>query len=126
MFDFTNKAFRVKTCLFLLLLVLVSVLPSSGQVGSLTKPTDVKKWITDNFAKGKVPPFSFIYGGVSSKAFIRKWNYKVEELKSDDPTVTRLNFIYTDPKGALTVRCEVLHRLPRCRMDTAFFQPICS
>lgn len=107
MFDCMIAAFRVRIRLFLLVLVLITSIQSKGQVGSLTKPSDVKKWITDNFAKGKVPPFSFIYGGASSKTFITRWNFKVEELKSEDPTVNRLNFTYTDPKSSLTVKCEV-------------------
>ena len=40
--------------------------------GVSSNAVDVHQWIGEQFAKGKVPPFSFVYGGKSSDNFIRR------------------------------------------------------
>ena len=65
------------------------------------------EWIQENFAKGKVPPFSFRYGGKDSRQFITKWKYKAEELVSAKPGIIRRAFTYQDPATGLSLRCEV-------------------
>ena len=52
-------------------------------------PEDAGRWITTAFAKGKVPPFSFIYGGKPSAEFIRKWKHTMQKEQSDDPQVVK-------------------------------------
>ncbi|MGV2541739.1 alpha-galactosidase, partial [Bacillus pumilus] len=37
---------------------------------------DVERWIKSAFARGRVPPFSFVYDGQSSASFIRSWTYQ--------------------------------------------------
>ena len=34
--------------------------------------SEVYRWVEDNFAKNKIPPFSFVYGGRNSDTFITK------------------------------------------------------
>lgn len=72
-----------------------------------TSGMDVEKWISGNFSKGKVPPFSFNYDGVPSAKFIRGWKYSMETLNSNDPLVIKKMFVYQDPATGLKVRCEV-------------------
>ena len=59
---------------FAILLTCLSV--SGVQVKSkISANTDVHKWVVQHFAKGKIPPFSFVYGGISSDKFIKNWQY---------------------------------------------------
>ena len=37
------------------------------------KGAECEKWVAGAFAKGKVPPFSFVYGGVPSGKTIANW-----------------------------------------------------
>ena len=60
---------------FLIMLILplfahgqASMKMSAGQV-------DAARWIETRFARGKVPPFSFVYGDKSSKSLLPGWNY---------------------------------------------------
>lgn len=70
-------------------------------------PSDLEKWITTTFAKGKTPPFSFIYNDRPSSEFIRKWKHSTTKLTSDDPNVIKYQFSYTDPASGLTAVCLV-------------------
>ncbi len=67
----------------------------------------VQQWVTENFAKGKVPPFSFKYGGMDSKTFIAGWKYSAEKAVSGDPSIKKSVYSYTDNKSGLTVKCFV-------------------
>ena len=42
---------------------------------------DVQQWVKQHFAKGKVPPFSFVYGGKKSNDFIKNWLQRNQTLK---------------------------------------------
>jgi alpha-galactosidase len=68
---------------------------------------NVEKLVGEHFAKGMVPPFSFVYGGKSSNSFIRNWQYAAEKLKSADPNVEESVYTYTDKRSGLTVKCFV-------------------
>src|ERR1035437_3935625 len=68
---------------------------------------DVHKWAEQHFAHGKVPPFSFVYGGKSSDSFIKSWTYSAEKKKSADPVVEEFVYTYTDKKSGLVVKCFV-------------------
>ena len=57
-------------CLFCLLGPLWSM--AQVRIDMPDKSVDVDRWITARFAKGKVPPFSFDYGGVASDKVIRR------------------------------------------------------
>jgi alpha-galactosidase len=104
---------QMKTILDRSLLLLVSVLLFSTQVNSQPanpgngREITVQEWVKINFAKGKVPPFSFRYGGVDSKTFICGWKYSSEKGVSGDPAVQKSIYSYTDNKSGLTVKCYV-------------------
>ncbi|MBK7710866.1 MAG: alpha-galactosidase [Bacteroidales bacterium] len=68
---------------------------------------DVHKWVEQHFARGKVPPFSFVYGGKSSDIFIKSWAYSTKKVKSADPDAEESVFTYTDKKSGLVVKCFV-------------------
>ena len=70
-------------------------------------PEDAGRWITTAFAKGKVPPFSFIYGGKPSAEFIRKWKHTMQKEQSDDPQVVKYRISYLDPATGLRADCHV-------------------
>jgi len=74
----------------------------------LSNTVDVHKWVDQRFAKGKVPPFSFVYGGKSSDNFIKSWNYSAEKIKSTDPNVEESVFTYSDRQTGLVVKCFVV------------------
>ena len=69
-------------------------------------PEDAGRWITTAFAKGKVPPFSFIYGGKPSAEFIRKWKHTMQKEQSDDPQVVKYRISYLDPATGLRADCH--------------------
>ncbi len=72
-----------------------------------TSVAEAKQWITRHFAKGVVPPFSFVYGEKKSDSFITGWLYKSEVLKPTEPDTELSAFTYTDPKTGLAVKCTV-------------------
>jgi len=67
----------------------------------------VHQWIDKHFAKGKVPPFSFEYGGRKSDSFITNWQYRAEKIKSSEPNQEETVYSYSDKQSGLTVRCTV-------------------
>lgn len=69
--------------------------------------TDMIQWIGQRFAKGKIPPFSFVYGGKSSNNFIRNWQYSAEKLNSADPDKEESLYTYSDNRTGLVVKCFV-------------------
>ncbi len=73
--------------------------PSSG--------IDVHRWVDQHFAKGKVPPFSFIYGGKSSDNFIKDWQFRAEKMKTTEPNSEESVFTYSDKQSGLVVKCTV-------------------
>lgn len=97
----------MKKVLFLLLIA--TCLISKAQTISImsTKPTQADRWVGTHFARGKVPPFSFVLDGKASSQFITKWKYKAILLPSEDERVTRRRFSYTDPKTLMQVDCDV-------------------
>ncbi len=75
--------------------------------GKSANGTDVHKWAEQHFAKGKVPPFSFVYGGTSSDKFIKSWKYKAEKLTTAEPNSAMTVYTYTDQQSGLVVKCTV-------------------
>lgn len=73
----------------------------------ITLPTSVDKWITSTFAKGKIPPFSFVYDGKNSAGFIRKWRHSISRVECPMANVVRYDVVYRDPVSGLEVKCEV-------------------
>jgi alpha-galactosidase len=107
---FKQKFIKSRNVIFLLILL---VLKSTTAVRSQTiqsdiaYPADVQKWIGQNFAKGKIPPFSFVYGGKKSDSFIKSWQFKAEKLKPEDPSILEYIYTYSDKNSGLTVKCFV-------------------
>ena len=71
------------------------------------KESTVEQWVNENFAKGKIPPFSFKYGGIDSKAFITGWKYSAERQVSNDPDIHKSVYTYTDTKTGISAKCFV-------------------
>ena len=65
------------------------------------------QWMEQRFAKGVVPPFSFVYGKKKSSDFIRSWQYKAEKVESFVANEEKFVYTYTDPSTGLVVKCTV-------------------
>ena len=104
---------QIKKILNMALLLLASVLLFTNQVNGQPanpksgKDISVQQWVNENFAKGKLPPFSFRYGGIDSKSFIKGWKYSAEKTVSGDPAVQKSIYSYTDNESGFTVKCYV-------------------
>jgi len=73
-------------------------------------PSDVETvnlWINKHFARGKIPPFSFMYGGKNSDTFISGWQFSAEKQKSPSPDINEQVFTYSDIKSGLKVKCHL-------------------
>ena len=66
-------------------------------------------WLEEGFAKNKVPPFSFVYGGKNSDTFITKWEYSVSVKESKNPDAVEKVYTYRDKKSRLEVDCYVTY-----------------
>ncbi|HSO85080.1 MAG TPA: glycoside hydrolase family 36 protein [Draconibacterium sp.] len=70
--------------------------------------SEVEQWVKQHFGKGKIPPFSFIYGGKSSNDFIKKWQFSAQKLAEKEPNSLETQFTWTDKKSGLVVKCNVI------------------
>ena len=82
----------------------VSVYAQTSQ--RIAVPTSVEKWITSTFAKGKTPPFSFVYDGVNSQQFIRKWQHSLQKQESAEGVVEYVA-TYQDRATGLKIECHI-------------------
>ncbi len=73
----------------------------------LSKPSTAQKLINSYFAKGKLPPFSFVYDGKNSDSFIRKWSFSKKRIPCESPDVLKYEILYSEPGEGLEVRCDV-------------------
>jgi len=90
----------------LFILVLVAFCRQAFPQSSV--PVDnTKQWVAQRFAKGVVPPFSFVYGGKKSAGFIRNWKYEAEKTPSSEQDAEKYVYSYTDPATGLVVKCTV-------------------
>jgi alpha-galactosidase len=80
---------------------------SQPPLSSSPKEVNTVQWVKEHFARGKVPPFSFFYGGKSSDNFIKRWTFKAEKKKSYDPGIEESVFTYSDKRSGLAVECFV-------------------
>ena len=92
-------------------LVLLTMIPLAASAQSSCTlsdtPTDVSRWIESRFAKGKVPPFSFVYDGKPSAGLLRKWKYTAQRVESSEPGVREYLYSYQDRRSGLKVECRV-------------------
>ena len=72
-------------------------------------PTEVQQWVEQHFAKGKIPPFSFVYGGKNSNNFIKNWQFSAEKIKATEPYSEETVFSYSDQQSGLVVKCTVTY-----------------
>lgn len=101
-----------KSIFWLLWLAVLLLLPAMGALAQVSVRVgrhvpNVETWIKTTFARGKVPPFSFIYDGQPSASFIKTWRYEAILNRTDNPDVVSYTFTYTQPTDGLRVRCEV-------------------
>ena len=107
-----NRHRIYKSILQLLCVVGLFLLPTTEALAQVSvkvgrRLPDVETWIKTTFARGKVPPFSFIYDGQPSASFIKTWRYEAILNRTDNPDVVSYTFTYTQPSDGLRVRCEV-------------------
>ena len=98
---------RLKLSFLLLVIFFLGAVGARSQSVTTSEQLNITKWINTNFAKGKTPPFSFIYDGKHSDDFIRTWNYSIQELDTNEPNVITYRFIYESAKTGLKVECDV-------------------
>lgn len=99
---------RNRTILVLALLAVSATVSAQSKLKMPAKgEPECAGWVSSSFAKGKTPPFSFVYDGKSSDSFISKWGYEKRELPSGEDNVNLTAYIYTDPATGLSVECKV-------------------
>ena len=99
---------RNRTILVLSLLAVSATVSAQSKLKMPAKgEPECAGWVSSSFAKGKTPPFSFVYDGKSSDSFISKWGYEKRELPSGEDNVNLTAYIYTDPATGLSVECKV-------------------
>ena len=91
------------------LLLALGAIPASAQVRLQMQgdKTDIARWIDQRFAKGQLPPFSFILDERPSEEFLRSWRWSRTAPASTDKDVVLRTFTYTDPRSGLEVVCDV-------------------
>ncbi len=89
-----------------LLICVFSYLSAIADEGPKPGKGQLDAWITAQFAKGKTPPFSFVYGGKDSGSFIKKWKYTAER-KTKREDVSEYVFSYSEGSTGLVVVCRV-------------------
>ncbi len=95
----------------LAMLLFIFALPANiaaRQKMSLRKAETAQKWVNTLFSKGKLPPFSFMYGDKNSDEFIRKWNFAKRCVASENANVVKYEIKYSEPgNDGIEVRCDV-------------------
>jgi alpha-galactosidase len=114
-----TKILRINAALFVLTFLLSVNLAYSNQTDTYrTNNTpeafvtpksagEIRKWISEHFAPGKIPPFSFEYGGKNSEKFIKNWKLKTEKGNAIEPNSDVSVFTYSEPSGGLSVKCTL-------------------
>ena len=114
-----TKILRINAALFVLTFLLSVNLAYSNQTDTYrTNNTpeafvtpksagEIRKWISEHFANGKIPPFSFVFGGKSSDKFIKNWKFKAEKGNATELNSEVSVFTYSEPSGGLSVKCTL-------------------
>ena len=97
-----------KTIVIFLIFICATISSRGQTVAKITKASvNVENLALTLFTKGKTPPFSFVYGGISSKEFIRKWKHSIEKQPGNEPGVVRYLATYTESETGLKIECEI-------------------
>ena len=96
---------KITKNVFLIVLLFVFYLQSFSQ--TMVPVNNPKQWMEQRFAKGVIPPFSFVYGGRKSVSFIKNWQYRTEKISSSEPNEEKYLYIYSDKATGLVVSCTV-------------------
>ena len=72
-----------------------------------TDEWDCGSWTGTAFARGKVPPFSFTYGGVPSAKLLPHWRFSQAALEPGRANETLTAYRWTDPRTGLQVEARV-------------------
>ncbi len=100
-----KKTYRLLAALAAVLLSAAASAQNSYQFRGVQP--DAAKWVDTYFAKGVVPPFSFLYDGVPSATFLKKWDFTAEDgTPSQEGEFVRI-FTWSDPATHLVVTAEV-------------------
>jgi alpha-galactosidase len=110
--------FKIGSLLFVYLLSVNYAFPEqkSGTTSNINNSTavvlpqaheELELWIKEHFSQGKIPPFSFVYGGKSSNKFIKNWKFKSEKGYAAEPNSEVTIFTYSEPSGGLWVKCTL-------------------
>lgn len=103
----TNRI-RIIGLLFCLFIISWGQIFSQSVLQGNDNSMDVRQWVKENFAKGKVPPFSFDLGGKNSDTFISGWEYDFEKKSQAlNPDLEESVYSYTDRKSGLMVKCLI-------------------
>lgn len=73
------KKININGCVGTWLLLLCLFMTNNvlfAQKVTLISGINTEEWVNKNFAKGKIPPFSFVYGGKNSGNFIQNWLFE--------------------------------------------------
>ena len=105
----SNGSFKLTILIPILLAVFFcSKVANCNVIQSIPSNTiDLHQWAEQHFAKGKIPPFSFIYRGKNSDNFIKGWQFSAAKLETKDSNVEESVYTYTDKKSGLVVKCFV-------------------
>lgn len=80
---------------------------SRAKLSEMGHFVDASSWVKEHFAKGKIPPFSFTYGGKLSDGFITRWQYQATKQWSADPSIDKYLYSYVDRQSGLQIKCFV-------------------
>ena len=95
----------MKTKFLTIVLLVVFCLHVFSQ--SIVPVDNPKQWMEQRFAKGVIPPFSFVYGGKKSDSFIKNWQYQAEKIPSNEPNKEMFVYSYSDKATGLVIKCTV-------------------
>lgn len=105
------RIYKSNIVCFIILLIVTFLCPTQLKAQQKTmytdKPVNISQWINGTFAKGKTPPFSFVYDGKESKSFLRTCSYSSQKLVSDEANVVKYRFTYESKQAGLRIDCDV-------------------
>ena len=103
-----SNFFKLLFASFFLLFVLLPESSAAQQkIRYSEKPVVITRWIHETFAKGKIPPFSFVFDGKESSDFIKSWDYSFEKRVSAEVNMDRYRITYESKQVGLRIDCEV-------------------